>query len=45
MTKLQEFKDQLKEVDRNIEELEQLREYIFHRIDELEGELNGTYTG
>jgi hypothetical protein len=37
MSKLEEFKSQLKEVDHQIEELEDLREYILFRIDE-EGE-------
>lgn len=36
MKKLDEFKDQLREVDRQLEQLEDLREYILFRIDELE---------
>jgi hypothetical protein len=36
MTKLQEFKDQLKEIDRQIYDLEDLRESILNRIDELD---------
>jgi hypothetical protein len=33
---IKEFKDQLKWVDREIERLEELRELLFNRIDELE---------
>jgi hypothetical protein len=33
---IKEFKDQLKWVDREIERLEELREDLFRRIDELE---------
>jgi len=35
MTKKEEFLAQLKEVDRQIEQLEELREEIFFRLDEL----------
>jgi hypothetical protein len=33
---IKEFKDQLKWVDKEIERLEELRELLFNRIDELE---------
>jgi hypothetical protein len=33
---IKEFKDQLKWVDKEIERLEELREDLFNRIDELE---------
>lgn len=36
MSKKEEFLAQLKEVDRQIEQLEELREEIFFRLDELE---------
>jgi hypothetical protein len=34
MTKLQEFMDQVRDIDNQIAELELLREALYHRVDE-----------
>ena len=35
---IQEYRDHIKDIDRQIATLEEAREYVFGRIDELQGE-------